>query len=74
MAGGPLLTRSVVAGAMHAPGDLVVAPTSIDRADAMKSNVLLLCVDDMNDWAGCLGGYPESAWSFDHDSYTWRPA
>ena len=24
----------------------------------MKSNVLLLCVDDMNDWAGCLGGYP----------------
>ena len=43
---------------MHVPGDLAVARTSLDRADAMKSNVLLLCVDDMNDWAGCLGGYP----------------
>ena len=23
-----------------------------------KPNVLFICVDDMNDWVGCLGGYP----------------
>ena len=23
-----------------------------------RPDVLLLCVDDMNDWVGCLGGYP----------------
>ena len=24
----------------------------------MKTNIILISVDDMNDWVGCLGGYP----------------
>lgn len=25
-----------------------------------KSNILLIMVDDMNDWVGCLGGHPNA--------------
>lgn len=25
-----------------------------------KSNVLLIAVDDLNDWIGCLGGHPQA--------------
>lgn len=25
-----------------------------------KSNVLFICIDDLNDWTGCLGGHPDS--------------
>ena len=28
------------------------------RADSERPNVLFIAVDDMNDWVGCLGGYP----------------
>lgn len=28
------------------------------RAAARRPNVLFISVDDMNDWVGCLGGYP----------------
>ena len=38
-------------------------PGSLDKVMDVSSvnkrpDVLLLCVDDMNDWAGCLQGYP----------------
>ena len=28
--------------------------------DANKPNVLLIAVDDLNDWVGCLGGHPQT--------------
>ena len=38
-----------------AGGGLAAAQTS-----AAKPNVLMICVDDLNDWIGCLGGNPDS--------------
>lgn len=32
---------------------------SIDAADAARPNVLLIAIDDQNDWIGCLGGHPQ---------------
>ena len=26
---------------------------------ATKPNVLFMCIDDLNDWTGCLGGHPD---------------
>ncbi|MBL8295024.1 MAG: sulfatase-like hydrolase/transferase, partial [Bryobacterales bacterium] len=28
------------------------------NAQSRRPNVLFVSVDDMNDWVGCLGGYP----------------
>ena len=28
--------------------------------DTDKPNVLLIAVDDLNDWVGCLGGHPQT--------------
>ena len=30
------------------------------NADTSRPNVLMLCVDDMNDWCGFLGGHPQA--------------
>ena len=30
------------------------------RSEAPRSNVLLIAVDDLNDWVGCLGGHPQT--------------
>ena len=30
------------------------------RADDARPNVLMIAVDDLNDWVGCLGGHPQS--------------
>ena len=30
----------------------------VDPVMKQRPDVLLLCVDDMNDWVGCLHGYP----------------
>lgn len=37
---------------------LVVAGFPIALSAAERPNVLFISVDDMNDWVGCLGGYP----------------
>ena len=37
---------------------LAGALASIALGQKRRPNVLLLSVDDMNDWVGCLGGYP----------------
>ena len=37
---------------------MMCAATSCSTAEAPKPNVLFIAVDDMNDWIGCLGGYP----------------
>ncbi|VGO19010.1 sulfatase [Pontiella sulfatireligans] len=44
---------SAVAGSIR--GDL-----SITFADAVPPNILMLCIDDMNDWVGFLGGHPQT--------------
>ena len=25
-----------------------------------RPNVLMICIDDLNDWVGCLGGHPDA--------------
>ena len=38
-----------------------VSPSLLHAADALnrRPNVLMIVVDDMNDWVGCLGGHPD---------------
>ncbi|MEL6895305.1 MAG: hypothetical protein AAFP90_04305, partial [Planctomycetota bacterium] len=33
---------------------------SDDVAVQQQPNVLMLCIDDLNDWVGCLGGHPQT--------------
>ncbi|MDA0347880.1 MAG: sulfatase [Verrucomicrobia bacterium] len=42
-------------------GVLVVLTLSFAVLDtaAKRPNVLMICVDDLNDWVGCLGGHPQ---------------
>lgn len=38
-----------------------VGPVSAVKADdAQRPNVLMICIDDLNDWVGCLGGHPDT--------------
>ena len=44
---------------------MLVASVAADRsmaADALSQapNVLLIAIDDLNDWVGCLGGHPQA--------------
>jgi arylsulfatase A-like enzyme len=32
----------------------------ITALPAQPPNVLLIAIDDMNDWVGCLGGHPDT--------------
>lgn len=32
----------------------------VTRADSAPPNVLMICVDDLNDWVGFLGGHPQT--------------
>ena len=34
--------------------------SSTQANDARPPNVLLIPIDDLNDWVGCLGGHPQS--------------
>lgn len=37
------------------------APAQTERFDqASKTNVVMICIDDLNDWVGFLGGHPET--------------
>lgn len=38
---------------------LALALTAINLSAAPK-NVLFICVDDLNDWVGCMGGHPQA--------------
>ena len=39
---------------------LSTAPTKLLTANTQSPNVLFISVDDLNDWAGCLGGHPQA--------------
>jgi choline-sulfatase len=32
---------------------------SPDQSSSRPPNVLMICIDDLNDWVGCLGGHPD---------------
>lgn len=49
-----VMTRSLALGAL-----LLASLTSILPA-ADRPNVLLIGIDDLNDWIGCLGGHPQA--------------
>lgn len=34
------------------------ADAALSRPRPTRPNILLICIDDLNDWPGCLGGYP----------------
>ncbi|MDG2385682.1 MAG: sulfatase-like hydrolase/transferase [Pirellulaceae bacterium] len=38
---------------------LTLLPTA-RAAQAVKRNVLLISIDDLNDWVGCMGGHPQA--------------
>ncbi len=46
-----MLTRRAFLGS-------ALAASAFAQSSRSKPNVLFLSVDDMNDWVGCLGGYP----------------
>jgi len=39
---------------------LVATSTSQEVLSADRPNVLLISIDDLNDWTGCLGGHPQA--------------
>ena len=38
---------------------LLLCPVVANDAHGARPNVLMIVVDDMNDWVGCLGGHPD---------------
>lgn len=41
-------------------GFLALSGGLLTAQSSPKPNVLMICVDDLNDWIGCLGGNPDS--------------
>ena len=39
---------------------LVFAASTAMAEEPERPNVLMVCVDDLNDWVGCLGGHPQT--------------
>ncbi|MEM7812885.1 MAG: sulfatase [Planctomycetota bacterium] len=39
---------------------LVAAARHLDAGEDVRPNVLMICIDDMNDWCGFLGGHPQA--------------
>ena len=53
------MNRSVVAGLL-ASLLFQVAATGQGDEQAVRPNVLMICIDDLNDWVGFLGGHPDA--------------
>ena len=41
-------------------GTSLAQPPASAKAPTDKPNVLLIAIDDLNDWIGCLGGHPDA--------------
>ncbi|TWU46275.1 Choline-sulfatase [Rubripirellula tenax] len=46
----------IMVGAIHGPTDTAIAQQDIG---AERPNVVMIVIDDLNDWVGCLGGHPQ---------------
>lgn len=38
----------------------ICSATNAEVKQAQQPNVLMICIDDLNDWLGCMGGHPNS--------------
>lgn len=38
----------------------VLGPLAHARQDAKPPNILVIAIDDLNDWVGCMGGHPQA--------------
>ena len=38
---------------------LLALPCQLKAEESKKPNILMICIDDLNDWVGCLGGHPD---------------
>ena len=47
---------------------IVFALVQLAGIELKKPNVLLIAVDDLNDWVGCLGGHPQTVTPISIDS------
>ena len=50
---------TAIAG-MFALSVLFGATAAVAADDAKRPNILMIAVDDLNDWIGCLGGHPQA--------------
>lgn len=50
--------KTTIAIGVFLTGMLCIAVQADDRTER-RPNVLMIVVDDMNDWVGCLGGHPD---------------
>ncbi|NQU51628.1 MAG: sulfatase-like hydrolase/transferase, partial [Bacteroidetes bacterium] len=39
---------------------LIVHNSSAEEINNQPPNVLMICVDDLNDWLGCMNGHPNA--------------
>src|SRR5579871_3648583 len=39
---------------------LALRPVSMLSAEPARPNILMIAIDDLNDWIGCLGGHPQA--------------
>lgn len=54
-------TRKLFRSSFTAAAVLLAASAPFARADEeQKPNILLIAIDDLNDWIGCLGGHPQA--------------
>jgi arylsulfatase A-like enzyme len=51
-----LITVFATALTLATPAD----PATADEPPGRPANVLLIAIDDLNDWVGCLGGHPQA--------------
>ena len=57
-----MVQRTVMMMAVTSVLFLPVKPVQAEPAQRQSSrpNVLMICIDDLNDWVGCLGGHPDA--------------
>lgn len=57
---GAVSRRAVLGGLglLGLTGCVSQIPTSVSAS--WRPNILMLCIDDLNDWVGCLGGHPNT--------------
>ena len=47
-------------GALITGATLAVQQAAYGKGTGDKPNVLFICIDDLNDWVGCLSGHPQA--------------